>query len=81
MRMTEDRERAREVPGVTWKKRDDALFGVLLPSLDWELVKKLHLEKKKKKRKYFKTNINTTTIQNEHIQKHTASSVLIDFKL
>lgn len=42
--MTE--KRAKEVTGLTWKKRDDALFGVLLPSLDWELVKKLHLGKK-----------------------------------
>lgn len=41
-----EKKRAKEVPGLTWKKGDDALLGVLLPSLDWELVEKLHLEKK-----------------------------------
>lgn len=47
--MTEKRrkkKRAKEVPGLTWKKGDDALLRVLLPSLDWELVEKLHLEEK-----------------------------------
>lgn len=30
-------------PKITWKKRDNPFFGIFLPSLDWELVKNLHL--------------------------------------
>ena len=34
----------------TWEKRDDSLLGVFLPSLDWELVKNLHLREEKHSR-------------------------------
>lgn len=54
------KKRVKERPGLTWKEWDNALFGVLLPSLDWELVKKLHLGEKQKC--YIKTHINTKAI-------------------
>lgn len=31
------------VQAITWEKWDDPLLWVFLPSLDWELVKYLHL--------------------------------------
>lgn len=35
------------VQAITWEKWDDALLWVFLPSLDWELVKYLHLMREK----------------------------------
>lgn len=32
---------------ITWEKWDDPLLWVFLPSLNWELVEYLHLEKEK----------------------------------
>lgn len=48
---------------LTWKKRDDALFGVLLPSLDWELVEKLHLGEGTKTKKLNDISKHTPTLQ------------------